>query len=194
MRWGLRSATMLALLSALTLVQFFCLVAQVEARSRREVGEALPLKAFFGSYVGQGLADEHILYIGVTERELTVAIEPTAEGFTITWTTQLRQDNDPNNKKTKIRASKMTFLPSGRANLWRLDKQGDPLNGEPFAWTRIDGDALVTTAISFDADGRFEVETYWRSITATGMEVDFTRSKEGVEVLSVGAKLERVQQ
>jgi hypothetical protein len=189
-----RSATKRALLSALTLILFCCVFAQVEARSRREVGESLPLKAFFGKYVGQGLADEHILYIGVTERELAVAIEPTGDGFAITWTTQLRQDNDPNNEKTKIRASKMTFVPSGRPNLWRLDKQGDPLKGEPFAWTRIDGDALVTTAISFDADGHFEVETYWRSVNAAGMEVDFTRSKEGVEVLSVGAKLEPARQ
>jgi hypothetical protein len=72
----------------------------------------LPLKAFFGHYQGNGIAESSdSLYFGVTMRDMDVVIEPSAQGFFVTWTTVIRQGGDPNNPDIRRKGTEIEFLP-----------------------------------------------------------------------------------
>ena len=152
----------------------------------------LPLEAFFGTYVGNGVAKQRLPKVAVTQRELNITIEPTQDGFAIAWTTVLHKGSDPKHERVVRRDNRLAFVSSGRANLWRVAKEGDPISGETYAWARIEGDSLITYVTWIDDEGMFDVDRYARQITPAGMKVSFRLTREGTEVLSVEADLEKV--
>lgn len=152
----------------------------------------LPLEAFFGTYVGHGVATQRQPGIAVSRRELNVTIEPSQDGFAIAWTTVLHKGGDPKGERVVRRDNRLAFVPSGRANLWRTAKEGDPASGETYAWARIEGDSLITYVTWIDDEGMFDVDRYARQITPAGMKVSFRLTREGAEVLSVEADLKKV--
>lgn len=154
----------------------------------------LPLEAFFGTYAGNGVAHRHLRKVAVSQRELNVSIGPTEDGFAIAWTTVLHKGRDPKNLRVVRRDDRLAFVPSGRANLWRVAKEGDPISGETYAWTRIEGDSLITYVSWIDDEGMFDVARYTRQVTPSGMMVNFKLTREGAEVLSVHAKLHKAGQ
>ncbi len=155
-------------------------------------GAPLPLEAFFGTYAGHGVATQRQPGTAVSRRELDVTIEPSQDGFAIAWTTVLHKGNDPKAERMVRRDNRLAFVPSGRANLWRAAKEGDPASGETYAWARIEGDSLITYVTWIDDEGMFDVDRYARQITPAGMKVSFRLTREGAEVLSVEADLEKV--
>jgi hypothetical protein len=150
------------------------------------------LKDFFGRFTGKGLADERLLFYGVTDRELELTIGPTDKGFKVDWSTAMRPSGDPYNDKVKRKANELSFVSSGRENFWRLSEQGDPLQGEAFGWARIAGRSLIIYLMRVDEKGLLEINQYIRTLTSTGIEVAFSMSREGRDVRTVDAKLDRV--
>ena len=154
----------------------------------------LPLEAFFGTYVGNGVAHRRLPKVAVTHRELNVSIEPTEDGFAIAWTTVVHKGRDPKNQRIVRRDSRLAFVPSGRPNLWRISKEGDPINGETYAWARIEGNSLITYVSWIDDEGMFDIQRYARQLTPSGMTVNFELTREGTEVLNVHAELQKAGQ
>lgn len=153
-------------------------------------GDALSIKAFYGTYSGAGVAkNADSLYFGVTARDFDVVIHPESGGFSVAWTTVLHTGGDPAHPKVKRRADKLAFMPSGQAGVWRGADAVDPLGGAPYAWARIEGNSLIVYVLQIAPDGRYEVQRYDRTLTGGAMELTFTDTRDGERARTVKGKL-----
>ena len=153
-------------------------------------GDALSIKAFYGTYSGAGVAkNADSLYFGVTERDFDVVIHPEANGFSVAWTTVLHAGGDPAHPRIRRRSDKLALVPSARAGVWRAADTADPLGGTPYAWARIEGNSLIVYVLQIDQDGRYEVQRYDRTLTGGSMELTFTDTRDGERARTVKGKL-----
>ena len=150
----------------------------------------LPISAFAGRYVGAGLARNDLSeYFNLTARDLDVTIRPQGGGFALSWTTVLREGGDPGNPNVKRKTTARTFAPAGRPGVFRAVTAVDPLSGQPFAWARIRGQTLTVHSLVITEDGSYEMHTYDRTLTGQGMELRFTRVRDGETTRSVTGTL-----
>jgi hypothetical protein len=165
------------------------------AAARPAAAADRPLKDFFGEYAGQtisGAADE------LSARDLSVSIEPwKADGFTVKWTTVIRGRDGVRRQSYSI-----NFQPSPRPGIYgsamRADMFGgqaplDPLKGEPYVWARIDGDRLDVYSLMITDDGGYEIQLFDRRLTADGMDLTFSRVRDGETLREINGTLKRVR-
>ena len=152
---------------------------------------ALAIKAFFGTFAGNGLADgADVAYFGVTQRDLDVKISPAGDGgFTVTWTTVLREGGNPKAPNVRRRETTMTFAPGPRPGLFHSLDNGDPLGGGMISWARISRNTLMVHQFAVTADGRHELQTYARTLSGSGMSLLYTRVLDGERTRRVRGKL-----
>ena len=156
-------------------------------------GENLPIEAFAGRFEGTGIArDEISKDVDETVRELAVTIVPEGGGFALSWSTVLRQGGDPENPDVRENAHALFFEPTDRAYVFQGAVEIDPLAGWPFVWARISGNTLSVYSLLVHEDGSYEIHTYDRTLGAMGMELYFTRVRDGKLVRSVTGKLVKV--
>ncbi len=140
----------------------------------------LPIAAFYGRFTGSGIAaGEDVEYLGVTQRDLDVHIQAQGSGFTATWTTVLRQGGTRGSPNVRRRSTTLNFTPLGRAGLFRAAESGDPTAGQPLVWARIRGSTLYIYEINMIEDGRWDVQTYARTVSGAGMQLEYTRLLDG---------------
>jgi hypothetical protein len=150
----------------------------------------LKINAFYGLFEGTGVAENRdSIYFGVTVRDFDVSVKPAGEGFEVEWTTVIRRGGDPNNPKVKRKGQKFTFLPSGRAGIYRSPASADPISGATYAWARISGNTLNVYLFTITASGAYSMQSYARTLTPLGMDFVFTRLRDGEPVRSVKGKL-----
>ena len=155
--------------------------------------EDLPIAAFAGRFAGTGIAkDEISKYFEETIRDLDVSIVPEGGGFALSWSTVLRQGGDPDNPDVSENAHALFFEPTGRPNVFQGAVEIDPLGGWPFVWARIKENTLTVYSLLVHEDGSYEIQTYDRTLTGLGMELRFTRVRDGELVRSVTGKLVKV--
>ncbi len=153
-------------------------------------GENLPIEAFAGHFEGTGIArDEVSKYFDETVRELAVTIVPEDGGFALSWSTVLRQGGDPDNPDVREKSHALFFEPTDRAHVFQGAVELDPLAGWPFVWARISGNTLTVYSLLVHEDGSYEIQAYARTLSAMGMELHFTRVRDGELVRSVTGKL-----
>jgi hypothetical protein len=153
----------------------------------------LPLKAFFGHYQGNGIAESSdSLYFGVTMRDMDVVIEPSAQGFFVTWTTVIRQGGDPSNPDIRRKGTEIEFLPTQNPSVFKSATARDPLDGGQLAWARISETTLVVYLMTIDESGVYSVQSYARTLTGEGMELVFRRITDGQSTREVHARLVKV--
>src|SRR5258708_10256075 len=154
-------------------------------------GRAVDIKAFFGRFAGGGFAEgDDAAYFGMTERDLDVQIAPAADGgFTLAWTTVLRQGGDPQAPDVRRRTASMTFMPRPRAGLFQAADNSDPLAGGMISWAHISRTTLTVHQFGLLADGRHDVQTYARTLSPTGMDLVYTRVVDGERQRRVKGKL-----
>lgn len=154
-------------------------------------GPAVDIKAFYGQFVGSGFADgDDAAYFGMTQRDLDVQIAPSTDGgFTLAWTTVLRQGGDPKAPDVRRRTATVTFLPGPRPGLFRATDNGDPLTGGILSWAHIARSTLTMHQFSVLPDGRHEIQTYARTLSGTGMDLVYTRVVDGERQRRVRGKL-----
>lgn len=154
----------------------------------------LGIEAFYGHWKGTGVAQSpNSLYFAMTDRDLDVKIGPKDAGFSVAWTTVLRQGGDPENPDVRRKSSALDFLPSGKPGVFAAAEAGDPLSGEAFAWARVKGQTLTVYLLSIGADGAYVVQSYGRTLTGFGMDLTFTNIRDDEPQRSVKGKLIRVQ-
>ena len=169
--------------------RWLTLLALVFGLSGDAVAADLPLNAFFGSFAGTGVArSEDSQYFGVTVRDFDVQIEKTDSGFSVTWTTVLRQGGDPANPSVRRRSATLTFTPTGKPNVYRA-RESDPMSDGGYAWARLYKNTLGVYIVSIDANGVYELQRYQRTLSGGGMDIVFTRLRDGEVQRTVKGKL-----
>ena len=169
------------------------LVVAALAAAAPVAAQDLPLSAFFGRYEGSGIAENRqSLYFGVTVRDMDVHIGPDGAGFFVEWTTVIRSGGDPNNPNVRRRQTRIAFDPSDRENVFVAHEQGEPLRGGAYIWARLSGSALIVYVLAIDSDGSYIIQRYARSLSDTGMQMEFSRTRDGEEVLMARGRLVRV--
>jgi hypothetical protein len=149
---------------------------------------------FVGEYLGEGISDEggHL-----DNRDLAVEIKPSADGFILTWVSVTHKENGT----LKRKSYSVHFKPKGKSGLYgsamRKDMFGnqvpmDPLEGDPYVWARISGDTLFVYALLITDEGGYEMQVYERTLTADGMELVYSRVRDGGVMRTVRGTLKRV--
>lgn len=153
----------------------------------------LPISAFFGEWSGSALSESSIsVNFTLTPRDIGVVVRPAGEGFALTWSTVQRQKGDPNNPEEELKSTTVEFQPV-RAGVWRAAGAQDPAaSGEPYLWAHVDGQTLVVNGLRIDPDGRHELQVYRRTLSGSGMALQFTRLVEGEPVRTAEGRLVKV--
>lgn len=177
---------MRALLLALTCV--LALVAAIVAPTRSGAESAAGIKDFYGRFIGQGVAkNRDNLDFARTMRDLDTIIEPAgADGFTVKWTTVIR-DVEGGRKIDNT----LTFVPSGKGNVYKASDAGDPVAKGQYAWARIDGRTLVVNVLEVGDEGQGRWQVYERRLTGDGMELTYRRLDHSGALRIVSGKLKR---
>ena len=168
---------------ALTLLIAFGLPASRTAQAAdRKISE------FYGSYTGQTIS---VQGEGLSARDLSVQIKPTKRGFNLSWTTVNYKKGGAKSRKSYS----IDFSKSRRKGVWgsaqRRDAFGNmrpinPLNeGDPFVWATIKGDTLTVYALLITEAGGYELQTYARTLTASGLQLSFTRLRDGRQLKAI---------
>jgi len=153
----------------------------------------LSIKAFYGKFQGGGVAEnDDSLYFGVTARDFDVDIQPADTGFSVSWTSVIRGGGVPGKPESRRKTSMRTFKPSSRPGIWEAAKSKDPVNGGELCWARVKNNTLTVFLMVVRKDGAYELQQYDRKILPTGMEMVFTRLRDGDKVRSVKGRLVKV--
>jgi len=150
----------------------------------------IKLAGFFGTFKGNGVSENRdSIYFGVTVRDLDVKIEPAGDGYIIEWKTVIRRGGDPKNPKVREKTQRMTFAPTGNGQVYKAAGNGDPLSGQPYAWSYIKDTSLIIHIMSINEKGAYEMQSYTRTLVPTGMSFVFERIRNDEPVRSVKGKL-----
>jgi len=150
---------------------------------------------FIGEYKGRAISHSGS---GLDERDLSVLIEEKGDGFEVEWTTI---SHGSSSGKLKKKSYTVAFIPTKRPNIYSSAMKTnvfggrqamDPLKGDPYVWARIDGRTLTLFALIITDEGGYEIQVYNRTLTDVGMDLQFSRVRDGVVLKQIGGKLERV--
>jgi hypothetical protein len=154
----------------------------------------LGIAAFQGVWRGNAVSESEIsANFQLTSRDIDVTVRTdTGGGFAIVWNTVQRQKGDPNNPREELKSTEMQFTPA-RPGVWRAAANGDPLDSAaPFAWAFVKDRTLHIVRLQIYADGRHETQIYRRTLSGTGMTLEFVRNVDGEQVRWVSGRLIKV--
>jgi len=167
---------------------FFLVVTATPLMAQAEESETL--KKFFGEYQGSGVVSRKGRGKGsLDRRDLDISIKPHGEGgFTLTWTTVIAPEYASERRE---RTSTVNFMPTTRTEVWRSDPVTTLMSGKAVIWARIGGGSLFVYVATMTEAGGIATSVYKRTLTKTGMRLQFDRTLDGRRVRSVQATLTR---
>lgn len=145
---------------------------------------------FFGTFEGRTLFP-----MGEQgNRGLKVRISPFDEtGFTVLWETTIQKGKSGAERKT----TSVNFEPSDRPEIYRAvyPPGGEPrlLDGDPFTWASLSESTLTVHVVTIVDGGDYVMQSYYRTLTAGGMKLDFERIRDGVVERQLKGNLTRVE-
>lgn len=146
--------------------------------------------AFYGTFQGSGFAEnKDSIYFGTTVRNLDVIIAPSGSGFSVTWTTIIRGGGDPSKPNGRRKTQTATFSPTENIGVFRGTPSGDPLAGNSYVWARIDANTMTVFIMTIGKTGEYNMQSYARTLSGYGMDLVFTRIRDGEPVRTARAKL-----
>jgi hypothetical protein len=154
--------------------------------------EANPaLAPFFGSFSGRGVAADSETPRGtpIKVRDLDIVIRPSGTGFVLTWATVLSHRRAGPHLHYPV--TTYAFAPAGRPNWFVATELGNPLEGRPLVWARLDANTLHVTVYTVFEDGHNDLQIYTRTVKGDQMELSYTRVHENERVVSVRGWLAR---
>jgi hypothetical protein len=78
-----------------------------------------------------------------------------------------------------------------KRNVFGHDVQLDPMRGEPFVWSRIEGETLSVYSLYVAEDGGYEIQQFDRTLTVGGLDLAYKAVRNGEIQRTVSAFLER---
>ena len=100
----------------------------------------------------------------------------------------LRQGGDPNNPTIRRREATLVFTPTAKPTVFRA-KEAEPMSEGGYAWARVYNNTLGVYVVTIDANGVYELQRYQRSLSGGGMDLVFTRLRDGEVQRTVRGKL-----
>lgn len=150
--------------------------------------------AFVGEYAGS--ADVVSADGSSHKRDMSVEISLADDGFVVSWTSvSFKSDG-----RVKERSYSIDFIPTERPNVYAAAQkkdvfghlvQLDPMKGEPFVWARIINDTMTVYSLFVKDDGGYEMQQFDRTLTEGGLQLEFTRVRDGQHARSVSTLLTR---
>ena len=157
------------------------------------MAHATSIDPFLGSFEGNVEFDNN----GTAERrDMNVEIAETDSGFSVSWTSVSYKSDG----RTKENSYTIAFRPSERENIYASAVKAnvfgklvplDPLKGEPFVWSRIEGQTLTLFSLFIDENGDYEMQEYHRTLAEGGLQLEFRRLSNGAEVRTIETFLSR---
>lgn len=158
------------------------------------VGAQADISRFVGSY--QGTAEVSSADGSTRKRDMSVDIAKTDDGFSVGWTTSTYRPDGSTKEKTYL----IEFVPSDRGdvyssamkrNVFGHDVQLDPMKGEPYVWSRIEGDMLSVYSLFVAVDGGYEIQQFDRTLAEGGLDLDYKSVRNGEIKRTVSTFLEK---
>ena len=148
---------------------------------------------FVGDYSGSAEVEA---YDGsMVNRDMSVAIRETKEGFSIDWSSTTSRSEKATQKSYHIE-----FKPSDRdgvyaaamtKNVFGHEVQLDPMKGLPYVWARIVDDTLTVFSLYVTAEGGYEIQQFDRSLAKGGLDLEFSRLNSEDAKMAVSTHLKR---
>ncbi|WP_437436600.1 hypothetical protein [Ruegeria arenilitoris] len=149
---------------------------------------------FVGSYVGSAnVVDEDG---SETPRDMSVSIHELKDGFNVSWTTTTYKADG----RVKEQKFSIDFKQSDRADVYSAAMKRnvfghevplDPMQGEPFVWGRIEGETLTVFSLFIGETGDYELQQFDRTLAEGGLDLSFSRFRNGVKSRSVETFLKK---
>ena len=92
------------------------------------------------------------------------------------------------------RTLSLSFSPTNRRGVFKVENAADPLDGEPFAWARLEDQTFTIYMLTIREDGGYEIQSYARTLTGQGMDLIYARVRDGDKVRTVKGKLVKYAQ
>ncbi len=148
---------------------------------------------FIGKFEGKYTSEEG----GVEQnRDLSVEISETKDGFNVSWTTTTFKKN-----KSKTKTYSIDFVESDRKHIYMAAQKKnvfggreplDPMKGDAYAWARVDGPKLTIHALVITEDGGYEMQTYDRILMGdNNLHLKFSRIRDGEMLKTIDTNLYR---
>lgn len=149
---------------------------------------------FYGKYSGS--AEVQALDGTKIPRDMSVEIGPTKEGFQVQWTSiSYRADGDVDEKSYRVdfvaSPRDKVFAAAQRKNVFGHEVQLDPMKGEPYVWSRIEGQTLTVFSLFVWANGGYSLQQYDRTLTDGGLNLRFQVIRDGEILRAVETFLAR---
>ena len=165
------------------------LVGQAAARDES------PIAPFVGKYRGEYIKDSGG---ELTQGDSAVTIEPRDEGFVVEWISVTRRADGRLKRKVYSIPFRPTqrsriFTSAMRTNLFGRPVPLDPLQGDPYVWARIEDRTLTVYALIITDDGAYEMQKYERTLIEGGLELKFSRLRDGEPMRTATGVLKRVE-
>ena len=153
------------------------------------------IQRFFGSYAGEAVSESGD---ELDKRDISAEITPQGKGFKVKWTVVIKRGSD---KPRRVEYN-IAFSPSKRPDIYssqmRTDVFGnavplDPLAGDPYIWARIDGNKFWMYALFVTETGGYEMQTYERTLVPGGMDLRYSRVRDGEVLRTVIGKLKKTK-
>jgi len=151
-----------------------------------------PIGPFYGRYVGY--ATDAATDVRAV-RNAEVIISPISDGFNVQWTTTIHRASKP-----VIRKFSINFSPRGPKNIYgsemKINTFGhrvplDPLQGDPFVWAVVSGKTMTVHSLLIFKDGGYEMQSYERKRTKLGLDLRYSRIRNGAVQKVIKGKLLR---
>ncbi len=128
----------------------------------------------------------------VRNREFLVTIAPHgSDGFIVDWATVLDA-----NRASQFKTHRFAFVPAASAPAVFVAETPPvsraTLIGAPIAWAKRDGATLTVHVMTVVETGDYVVQTYVRTLTPTGLSLDFTRIRSGTVERTIKGTLRRL--
>ena len=153
------------------------------------------IERFYGAYAGEAVSESAD---GIDKRDINAEITPQGKGFKVKFTVVVKRGKD----KPRRDEYTIAFSPTKRAGIFssamRTDVFGnavplDPLAGDPYMWSRLDGDKLWRYALFVTDIGGYEMQTYEYTLVSGGLDLRYSRVRDGEVLRTVTGKLKKIR-
>ena len=156
---------------------------------------AAELRDFHGSFEGVAIASAESADAQDPElsiRNLDIAIGPAGrDGFWIDWKTLMRSEDTSGMPKYRRKSSRLEFS-QVRPGVYRGPSGLGDGDSEYTSWASLSNGTLTVYELARQVDGSFTLATYRRTLTDTGLSLEFTYLRNGERIRRVEAEMRRV--